>query len=762
VNRIFAQGLEAEAVASRLSEECGNAEERVVCGVGAMDSPKFLNPRTVVEGACRECGTAINAGDRFCGGCGAPVPLAAEAELLTDLQKITVGEYEIRGVLGRGGMGLVYLAQDISLNKKVAIKVLPPSSVQGEVSVERFRREARIAASLRHRNITSVFALRETTRLMFFVMEYVEGRTIDAILSEEQGLPSNLASAVLWDVASALSYAHQRDVIHRDLKPGNIIVDVEGIAMVMDFGLAKASRAEGLTATGFALGTPRYMSPDQWSGKATAHSDQYALGCVAYELIAGRAPFVGETVEELMRQHIYDTPPPLRDLCACPPALAASVMRMLEKDPNRRWPSVDAAVSAMRLSPVSPHDPARGRLASLAARGHEIRALPATPRSPIPPTRIPPRRKGAPRSPPRLSRGWIAFGSIVVGVGFAGYALFSGSRAAIEPIAIEDAPTTVAVEETVRLAARRRTATGGSVPVEVAWSINDSSLGSVTSDGLFAARAAGLAVLTASRGEETASVQIAVRARAAPVAAVEVTPRGLKLFPRESLTLIARALDSGGVDLPGRSIQWRSSAPRVLSVSSQGTVMAVAPGIAVVSAASDGTSGDDTITVLRPGPASLTAQPGRLSVQLGRTIRLRAVVRDAKGRLLPGAAARWSSSDPTIAIVSPAGDVTAIKLGTVKVGPVIEGLVGTPSVVTVTAPPTVGFGILRVMVSPWANLTIDGIDRGPRTRSADSLRAGIPHRLRLERAGYETKDTSVTLRPGEQRLIQIQMRPRAP
>jgi serine/threonine-protein kinase len=688
--------------------------------------------------------------------------MAAETELLTDLQEITIGEYEIRGVLGRGGMGLVYLAQDISLNKKVAIKVLPPSAVQGEVSVERFRREARIAASLRHRNITSVFALRETTRLMFFVMEYVEGRTIDAILSDEQRLPSNLATTVLWDVASALSYAHQRDVVHRDLKPGNIMVDVEGMAMVMDFGLAKASRAEGLTASGFALGTPRYMSPDQWSGKATAQSDQYALGCVAYELIAGRAPFVGETVEELMRQHIYDTPQQLRELCACPPALAASVMRMLDKDPNRRWPSVDEAVAAMRLSPISPHDPARGRLASLAARGHTIRALPVTPKSPIPPTRIPTRRKGAPKRPPRLSRGWIALAAVVVGVGVGGYALVSGSKDVIEPIAIEGAPTTMAVGETVRLAVRRRTTTGGTVPADVVWSINDSSVGFVTSDGMFAATSTGLAALTASRGDETASVQIAVRPRAARVVALEVNPRGLRLFPGESLTLGAIATDSGGGELSGRPVQWMSSAPGVLSVSSQGTVIAVAPGLAVVSAASDGTRGDDTIMVFRPGPAFLGAQPALLSLPLGRTARLRAVVRDAKGRLLPGVNARWSSSDPAVATVSPAGDVTAMRAGTAKISAITDGLVGAPAVVNVTAPHRIGFGILRVMVSPWANLTIDGVDRGPLTRSADSLRAGIPHHLRFERAGYETRDTIVTLGSGELRTIQIQLRPRTP
>src|SRR5439155_11312981 len=156
-----------------------------------------LTPASV--GSCPASGTDIRGGVRFCGGCGAPVPAAAEAELLADLQRVTLGEHDIRGILGRGGMGLVYLAHDISLNKKVAIKVLPPSLLQGEAAVERFRREARIAASLRHRHITSVFALKETTKVVFFVMEYVEGRTLDAILHDEGRLAIDAAEAIIHD-----------------------------------------------------------------------------------------------------------------------------------------------------------------------------------------------------------------------------------------------------------------------------------------------------------------------------------------------------------------------------------------------------------------------------------------------------------------------------------------------------------------------------------------------------------------------------------
>lgn len=728
--------------------------------MNARESP---DPETAAEGVCPSCGTVINAGDRFCGGCGAPVPLAAEAELLAELQDITLGQYEIRGVLGRGGMGLVYLAQDISLNKKVAIKVLPPSAVQGEVSVERFRREARIAASLRHRHISSVFALRETTRLMFFVMEYVEGRTVDAILHDEERLPADLASVILADTASALSYAHHRDIIHRDLKPGNIMVDGEGMAMVMDFGLAKASRAEGLTTTGSVLGTPRYMSPEQWSGKATSRSDQYALGCVAYELLAGRAPFVGETVEELMRQHIYDAPRPLRELRACPPALASSVMRMLEKDPARRWPSVEEAVAAMRLTPVAPQGSARARLATLARRGQSIRALPPTPKSPLPPagkpghsrTRNPDRRR-------RLGLRLVAIGALAAGVGFAGYLAWSGTGDSIDAVIIAGAPPSASVGDRVPLAVRGRTAAGEELPIEVVWSMSDSSVGDVSAEGVFTAAAPGVTTLTASHRDKSGSVKIAVHTRAAPVAVVEITPRSVKLFPGESLPLVAITRDAAAAELHGRPVLWTSNAPGIASVSGQGLVTGVAPGIAVVVAVSEGQSGGDTITVLHPGPVSLRARPAFLSLLPGRTVRLHADAWDAKGNLLAEVLPRWSTGDPVIATVSAGGDVTALRPGTVRISVSIDGVAGTPAVVTVAGPSSKGIGLLQVMVTPWANLKIDGVDRGARTRSADSVSAGVPHRLRFDRPGFESVDTSVTLRPGERRLIQIQLKPRGP
>ena len=486
-----------------------------------------LAPASV--GSCPTCGTNILAGDRFCGGCGAPVPAAAETELLADLQRVTLGEHDIQGILGRGGMGLVYLAHDISLNKKVAIKVLPPSLLQGEAAVERFRREARIAASLRHRHITSVFALKETTKVVFFVMEYVEGRTLDAILHDEGRLAIDTAEAILYDTAGALSYAHRREVVHRDLKPANIIVDVEGMAMITDFGVAKVSTAQGLTTAGSTVGSPRYMSPEQWSGKATSLSDQYALGCVAYEMLAGRAPFEGETIEELMKKQLFDAPQPLSELRPdCPAALADAVMRMLQKDASQRWPSLDAAVAAIGLRAVAPDDPVRLSLAEFAKRGHDVRALPKTPRSPIPVSKISLRREpGAKRSPGvRRALPWAAALVAVAGVG--AYLLLrsptKGSVAAVETVG---APASVRVGERAQLNARAKDAAGAVVGgASIAWSSSDSAVASVSMDGSLTGIAPGSATVTAASGEQRASVSIAVQpvATTGPVASVEVLP----------------------------------------------------------------------------------------------------------------------------------------------------------------------------------------------------------------------------------------------
>ena len=292
--------------------------------------------------ACDHCGAALGAGT-------SSAPTAApsragarpaERRQVEALRLATAGHYDIRGELGRGGMATVYLAHDLALDRKVAIKVMSPALAMGD-GIERFKREARTAASLSHPNIIPVFGVYHTEDLLYFVMKYVEGRPLDGIIRELGALPIPMVQAILGQVASAFGYAHRHGVIHRDIKPANILIDDEGWAVVTDFGIAKVSDSKGLTMTGLSVGTPTYMSPEQVAGDGvTPASDQYALGVLAYEMLTGKPPFQGANSMAMMYAHVHHPPPPLEAARPdCPAALRDAVMRMLAKDPAERWPT---------------------------------------------------------------------------------------------------------------------------------------------------------------------------------------------------------------------------------------------------------------------------------------------------------------------------------------------------------------------------------------------------------------------------------------
>ena len=311
----------------------------------------------------------------------------ADEHLLERVRAATQGEYDIYGELGRGGMATVFLAQELSLARKVAIKVMSPAMIHGAGMAERFKREARTAAHLSHPNIIPVYAVREGDGLLFFVMKLVEGTPLDAIIKELGKLPIPMVEAVLAQVGGAFGYAHRHGVVHRDIKPSNILIDDEGWAVVTDFGIAKVQETEGLTQTGMAVGTPTYMSPEQCGGGViTGASDQYALGVVAYEMLAGRAPFISSGMMALMYSHYHEEVPPLELFRPdCPEQLRLAVMRMLEKDPAKRFASMEEAVAAMGARQLAHDDPTRSQLISLARTGvtHKIVSQVQTPRSPV-------------------------------------------------------------------------------------------------------------------------------------------------------------------------------------------------------------------------------------------------------------------------------------------------------------------------------------------------------------------------------------------
>ena len=370
---------------------------------------------------------------------------AAQAadELLRRLRQATIGDYDIHSELARGGMASVYLAHDLALDRKVAIKVMSPAMIFGPGMTDRFRREARTAGALSHPNIIPVYTVREAEGLCFFVMKLIEGTTLDGVIRQLGQAPIAMVEAVLAQAGNALGYAHRHGVVHRDVKPGNILIDNEGWVVVTDFGIAKIADAEGLTQTGTAVGTPAYMSPEQClGGEIGPASDQYSLGMIAYEMLTGRRAFSDRTSLAMMYAHANTEPPPIGELRPdCPERLRQAVIRMLAKDPAARWRTMEDAIKAIGASASGSDESTRGQLGELAKTGTvaSLVARAQTPRSPIPVTRRQQPVRPAPTS--AILRGGLAGVVVIVvaAVGVQWYRLRDGAGAPA-PIVTATAP----------------------------------------------------------------------------------------------------------------------------------------------------------------------------------------------------------------------------------------------------------------------------------------------------------------------------------
>ena len=258
------------------------------------------------------------------------------------MEGVRFGDFEVKKKLGEGGMGQVYLARQISLDRNVALKVLPERLARDESFRVRFEREARQAARLNHPNIIQMYAYGIKDGIPYFAMEFVEGTDLAALLRSRGRFPVREALRVTKDVAKALAAAEKRKVVHRDIKPSNIMVKEDGTVKVMDFGLAKAIGSQSMvTQANMVLGTPHYMSPEQGKGaQVDVRSDLYSLGVVLFELLTGEVPFKADTPTSLIYQHIYEQPPPLRGKNPeIPPAVESLVIKMLAKDPDQRFQS---------------------------------------------------------------------------------------------------------------------------------------------------------------------------------------------------------------------------------------------------------------------------------------------------------------------------------------------------------------------------------------------------------------------------------------
>ena len=335
-----------------------------------------------------------------------------EAETVVD------GRYRVLHRLGSGGMAEVYCAQDLQLGRKVALKILYRRFAEDGEFVERFRREASSAAGLQHQHVVAVYDRGEYDGTYYIAMEYLEGRSLKAIVQQEAPLDPDRAIDLIIQVLRAARFAHRRGIIHRDLKPHNVIVDADGRAKVTDFGIARAG-ASDMTQTGSIMGTAQYLSPEQAQGHAvSAASDIYSIGIMLYELLTGRVPFEGESAVTIALKQVNERPaPPSAYNPAVTPELEEAVMRALEKDPAHRYPDADAFIAALQ---GARDGTATAVLAPVA---------PAPPLDPPGEAYVYPEEPLAPREPRDSGRWWLwLLAVLVAGLGLAAVLLLPGTQ----------------------------------------------------------------------------------------------------------------------------------------------------------------------------------------------------------------------------------------------------------------------------------------------------------------------------------------------
>src|SRR6266498_2635580 len=306
---------------------------------------------------CSRCGTQNKDTAKFCDSCGldltatTPVGALSEAQEITEIEMVRKEldeEYEIVDELGRGGMAIVFKAKEKQLDREVAIKVLPFSLAFDREFVERFQREARTSARLEHPNIIPIYRVGKSGRVIYFVMKFLRGKPLSNILAARGSLPPAEIRKILADVARALAYAHKKEIVHRDIKPDNIMFDEHGHAVVTDFGIAKAASGGKLTGTGMSIGTPHYMSPEQAKAQPLdGRSDIYSLGVVAYQCLTGSVPYDGEDSFSIGYRHIMEEipTPPLEN--PEKRQLFEVVKKMMAKTPAQRFQNAEELVSVL-------------------------------------------------------------------------------------------------------------------------------------------------------------------------------------------------------------------------------------------------------------------------------------------------------------------------------------------------------------------------------------------------------------------------------
>jgi serine/threonine protein kinase/uncharacterized protein YjdB len=669
------------------------------CGSDLGPGSRFCSQCGAGVLSCGTCGKPLLESDGFCPSCGAaadsiaildsnasPEPDSGSgwAEVVQRLRRATFGEFEIGAELGRGAMAAVFLAHEISLDRKVAIKVMSPGLLMDEGMAERFKREAITIANLNHPNIVSVHSVRQAEGLHFFVMRYIRGRALEQVIQQAGKLPIPIVRSILSQVGSALSYAHRSRVVHRDIKPANILIDEDGNAVVTDFGIAKVAEQPSETHPGALVGTPAYMSPEQCSGaEVSGASDQYALGAVAYEMITGVSPFTGSTLT-VMNAHLEQPPQPIRDRCGdCPPELEAAVLRMLEKDPVARWPSIAEARAALGATPLGEEDPLLVELCRLATPDSGT-SLPGRPTAATPRTRAAPARPATPAGLVRSISILPPPAALETGDSFMLVALLRGERGA--PLPGRPVQWATDTPEVLRVDGSRGEATAvapGSAQL------------TATCEGVRAR----LRVQVASPIVDDAEVQVD-----AGVVAIQVSAPPKSVKAGDSFVLTATPLDYRGGFLLGHTVQWSTSDVGVAIVTTSGWVATLGPGPVVLQATCEGASASVSINVEEAVPAPKRARPPLATARAfepvpdeRRPIRRRRGSRSRRGRLLAASVGvlllipvLWLSGGlrevvPRQSATVPAGDAEAFPVTPPE--PVAAILRGAPASVSIERGP---------------------------------------------------------------------------
>lgn len=708
---------------------------------------------------CPSCGSRVASDDVFCANCGASISSIAEqptepiAETSSwdsvhqQLQEVTQGRFLVERELGAGGMAAVYLAHEIALDRKVALKVMSPGILMEKGMLDRFRQEAVTIAALKHPNIITVHAVEHHGPLHFFVLDFVDGGSLSDVIQRCGPLPVPVAAAWFAQVGEALDYAHRRGVIHRDIKPANILIDSDGNAIVTDFGIAKVAEKRGLTMTGTTMGTPAYMSPEQCFGKpVTGSSDQYSLGIVAYETLVGRTPFQGPALTQ-MRAHTEDQPRPIGEVRPdCTGPLAGAIQRMLAKTPSERWPTISDAMRASGTVPPSLNDPVRKQMVALATGASSVSQVVAdvTPETPSPSlaARATPSGVGLLRG--RRTR-FAAAGATAVA---AAIVIWQAPWTRAEPeaappvpraasLSIAPRPSVLVAGESVTLRAELRDSGGAAIEdAVVVWSSDNAAVATVE-DGLLTAVAEGNATILAMGAGATGTLNVTVQgpapergdpAAVVAVADVRVSPDQLSLSPGESGFLSAEPFDARGRRMSDRTVRWSSSTPTVATVSNTGEVTATARGTTEIVATIDGIRGRAAVTVEAEAVASVRVTPSRLELDEGQTALLAAVVSGATGSELTDRAVNWTSSNPAVASVSAQGSVTALAPGTSLISATSGARVGEAQITVRRTVVAIDAATAVAQAQAWIDRFVTALNQALRAKDLDAVRRayGVP------------------------------------